>query len=144
MEEDPGFFLGLGIEYDAYDWFVATEITSIETKDSWVDQDITYYITAGMQFGKFTPSITCEVKETEDFEKFPELAALPAELQPPVIGTIGLIQNLSFDDNEIITLGLRYNMDTNVALKAKISKYSDNLDEGNDATLVRVGVNSVL
>lgn len=34
-------------------------------------------------------------------------------------------------------------MDTNVALKADLSKYTDNRNDLNDATLIRFGVNYV-
>jgi hypothetical protein len=140
MEEDTGIFLGLGLEYDAYDWFVSGEITSVDTEDSFLTEDIAYYVTAGLRFGKFTPSLTYEAKESDDALKFAnQINPLPASLQ----GTIAVLEAAFADDDETITLALRYDLDTNVALKADISKYSDNLAEINDATLIRVGVNYV-
>ena len=140
MEDDTGIFLGLGLEYDAYDWFVSAEITSVDTEDSFLAEDIAYYATAGIRFGKFTPSLTYEVKDSDDDLKFADqINLLPDSLQ----GTIAVLEAAFDDDNETITLALRYDMDTNVALKADISKYTDNLDASNDATLVRVGVNYV-
>jgi hypothetical protein len=140
MEDDTGIFLGLGLEYDAYDWFVAGEVTSVDTENSFLAEDIAYYITAGMRSGKFTTSLTYEVKESDDALKFADqINPLPASLQ----GTIAILEAAFADDQEIITLGLRYDMDTNVALKADISKFTDGLNEANDATLVRVGVNYV-
>jgi hypothetical protein len=139
-EDSTGIFLGLGLEYDAYDWFVSSEITSIDSKSSFLQEDIAYYVTAGMRFGKFTPSLTYEIKESDDALKFAnQIAPLPASLQ----GTIAVLAGAFADDDESLTLGLRYDLDTNVALKADISKFSDNLNENNDATLVRVGVNYV-
>jgi hypothetical protein len=139
-EDSTGIFLGLGLEYDAYDWFVSSEVTSIDTDNSFLQEDIAYYVTAGMRFGKFTPSLTYEVKDSDDALKFADqINPLPASLQ----GTIAVLAGAFADDEETITLGLRYDMDTNVALKADLSKYSDNLNEINDATLIRVGVNYV-
>jgi len=140
FERSTGIFLGLGLEYDAYDWFVSSEITSIDTENSYLAEDIAYYVTAGMRFGKFTPSLTYEAKDSDDDLKFADqINPLPASLQ----GTIAVLESAFADDNETITLAIRYDMDTNVALKADISKYSDNLAESNDATLVRVAVNYV-
>jgi hypothetical protein len=139
-EDSTGIFLGVGLEYDAYDWFISSEITSIDSKSSYLEEDVAYYVTAGMRLGKLTPSLTYEAKESDDALKFADqINPLPASLQ----GTIAILAGAFADDQETITLGLRYDMDTNVALKADISKHSDNLAESNDATLVRVGVNYV-
>jgi hypothetical protein len=140
LEDDTGAFLGLGLEYDAYDWFVAGEVTSVDTEDSYLTEDIAYYATAGIRTGKFTTSITYEVKESDEALKFADqINTLPASLQ----GTIAILESAFADDQKIITLGLRYDVDTNVALKTDISKFTDGLNEANDATLVRVGVNYV-
>ncbi|MBL4631747.1 MAG: topoisomerase IV [Paraglaciecola sp.] len=139
-EDDTGVFLGLGLEYDAYDWFVSSEITSVNTADSFNPEDIAYYVTAGMRFGKWTSSLTYEVKESDEDLKFADqVNALPDSLR----GNIQFLQGVFADDEQAITLGLRYDMDTNVALKADISKYTDDLNEINDATLIRVGVSYV-
>jgi hypothetical protein len=140
-EDDRGYFVGLGAEIDMFDWFVSGEITSVDTPDSYLREDIAYYITAGLRMGKFTPSITYEVKESDDDFKFTDqINALPsADLQTSLYG----IQTLLDDDLKNITLGLRYDYDTNIALKADVSKYTDDLNDENDATLVRVAVNYV-
>lgn len=89
---------------------------------------------------KLTPSLNCELKESGDALKFAnQINPLPASLQ----FTIGVLEAAFADDDETITLALRYDLDTNVARKADITKYSDSLDKSNEATLVRVGVNYV-
>ncbi|MEP1551879.1 MAG: porin [Paraglaciecola sp.] len=140
-EEDNGYFVGFGVEVDRFDWFVSAEITSVDTPDSYLREDMAYYVTAGLRLGKFTPSITYEAKESEeDFKYVDQISALPsAELQATLYG----IQTLFDDDSKTITLGLRYDYDTNIALKADVSKYTDDLNEDNDATLVRFAVNYV-
>jgi len=139
-KDSTGIFLGLGLEYDAYDWFISSEVTSIDSESSFLQEDIAYYVTAGMRLGKFTPSLTYEAKESDDTMKFADqVSQLPASLQ----GAIAVLGDVFADDEETLTLGLRYDMDTNVALKGDISKHSDNLNKSNDATLIRVGVNYV-
>lgn len=138
--DDTGEFLGFGVEVDKFDWFVSAEITSVNTDKSFIREDIAYYVTAGLRVGKFTPSLTYEVKESDDAFKFTnQINQLPAELQATLYG----IQTLLDDNEKAITLGVRYDQDTNIAFKADITKYTDDLNAANDATLLRVAVNYV-
>lgn len=140
QKDDTGEFVGFGVEIDKFDWFVSAEITSVNTDDSFIREDIAYYVTAGMRVGKFTPSITYEVKESDDDFKFvDQISQLPAELQATLFG----IQTILDDDETAITLGVRYDHDTNIAFKADLSRYTDDLNDANDATLMRVAVNYV-
>lgn len=139
-DNDTGQFIGLGLEVDKFDWFISGEITSVDTPDTYIKEDIAYYVTAGMRVGKFTPSITYQVKESDDDLKFvDQISQLPVALQAQLYG----VQSLFDDDETTITLGLRYDYDTNIALKADVTKLEDDLNEANDATLVRFAVNYV-
>ncbi|GAC25398.1 hypothetical protein GMES_3109 [Paraglaciecola mesophila KMM 241] len=138
--DDTGVFLGLGLEYDTFDWFVSGEITSVDTEKSYIKEDIAYFLTAGLRIGKFTPSITYEVKESDDGVKFTDqISQLPAALQAQVIG----VQAAFDDDEQAVTLGLRYDYATNVALKAEVTRYTDDLYENSDANLLRFAVNYI-
>lgn len=140
QNEDTGQFLGLGLEIDKPDWFASAEITTVDTEDSYLRKDVAYYLTAGLRLGKFTPSITYEVKDSEDDFKFVDkISQLPAQLQQSLYG----IQTILDDDSNAITLGLRYDVETNVALKVDAVKYTDDLNDLNDANLVRFAVNYV-
>ena len=80
------------------------------------------------------------VKESDDDPKFvDQISQLPEALQAQLFG----IQSLFDDEETTITLGLRYDYDTNIALKADISTFSDDLNDANDATLLRFAVNYV-
>jgi hypothetical protein len=140
QNEDTGEFLGLGLEVDKSDWFLSAEITTVDTKNSYLRKDVAYYVTAGLRYGKYTPSITYEVKNSDDAFKFTDkISQLPSSLQQSLYG----IQTVLDDDEKAITIGVRYDFDTNVAFKADATKYTDNLVEANDATLVRFAVNYV-
>ncbi|WJG08799.1 porin [Aliiglaciecola sp. LCG003] len=144
LQDDTAQFLGLGVEIDQFDWFISAEITEVNIKDSFLPKDTAYYVTAGIRTGKFTPSITYESLDGRGEIRFlDQVAALPAELQPTFTAAVTGVQQNFFDEYSVITLGLRYDMDTNVALKADISKYSDDVDDTADATLMRVAVNYV-
>ncbi|GAB5381302.1 MAG: hypothetical protein Alis3KO_31730 [Aliiglaciecola sp.] len=144
LEDDTGTFLGFGAEIDTFDYFVSAEITVTENEESYSPEATAFYVTAGMRMGKFTPSITYEKFEEDDEIKFlDQVAALPAEVQPLAGAVVTGLQQSIINEYNVVTLGLRYDMDTNVALKADISKYNDDLNDAADATLVRFAVNYV-
>lgn len=145
IDEDTSTFYGLGVEVDQFDWFVSAEVTEVDVEDSFSPKDTAYYVTAGIRTGKFTPSITYEVLDgnADDPRFLDQVAALPEPFQAPVGAAVVGIQQAFADEYSLVTLGLRYDMDTNVALKADISKYSDDIDDSADATLVRLAINYV-
>ncbi|MBT0587350.1 porin [Alteromonas oceanisediminis] len=144
FEDDTGEFLGFGVEYDAFDWFVSAEVTSIEATDSYNPDTIAYYATAGIRYGKWTPSLTYEATDADDGPKLLDrVAGFPAPFQGPLTQLLVGIQQSFVEKNDTITAGVRYDYDTNVAFKADVSKYTDDIDESSDATLVRFAVNYV-
>lgn len=144
IEDDTAVFLGLGLEYDNFDYFISAEITSIEIENSFSPKDTAYYVTAGMRLGKFTPSLTYESLDGASEEKFlDDVAQLPAAVQPTATAVVLGLQGALAEEYDVLTFGVRYDMDTNVALKADVSKYSDEIDSDMDATLVRFAVNYV-
>ncbi|MGQ8365717.1 topoisomerase IV [Glaciecola sp. 1036] len=151
MNDDRGVFLGAGFEYDNFDWFVSGEITSIDIEDSFSPEDKAWYITAGIRSGKWTPHFTYETRDGNADIKFLEsVAAFPAEYQPVVAGTLTAIQMPFMEEYSVTTVGARYDFDSNIAIKAEISRYDNELDAGvgirgasEDSTIVRASVNYV-
>lgn len=144
IDDDTATFYGLGLEVDKFDWFVSAEITEVDIEESFSPKDTAYYVTAGIRSGKFTPSITHEVFDGEaDIRFLDQVAALPQPFQGPVGAAVTGVQQFFSSKYSVSTVGIRYDMDTNMALKADVSKYTDDLVEANDATLVRFGVNYV-
>ncbi|MDM7860476.1 topoisomerase IV [Alteromonas sp. ASW11-36] len=142
--DDSGLFYGASIEYDAFDWFVAAEFTGAEIEDSFYPDETNFYVTAGLRSGKWTPFITYEKSDLNDGPKFVDrIAGFPAPLQVPLTQLVIGIQQPAISENDTTSVGVRYDYDTNVALKVDVSKYSDDLDESQDATLVRFAVNYV-
>lgn len=156
IRDDKAVFTGLGIEIDRYDWFVSGEITKIEVENSYLADDDAFYVTAGFRTGKFTPSITFERFKSDVKLKFMDkVKAAPAAVQPYALPIVVGVQQSQQEDYKVVTLGVRYDWSTSIALKADISKrtYGDNdvnvkPDQGgvglnNDATLFRVAAHYV-
>lgn len=144
FNDDTGTFTGFGIEYDTFDWFVSGEWTEIEIEDSFNPTNSAFYVTAGLRKGKWTPSITYEKFDANNQLKFlDKVAALPADVQPTANAVVVGLQQPFVNEYNVTSFSIRYDMDSNVALKADLSKYSDNLDSAGDANLLRVAVNYV-
>lgn len=142
--DDTGTFIGFGVDIDNFDYFISAEFTEVNIKDSFSPKDVAFYVTAGMRLDKFTPSITYEKLDGNQSLKYlDKVAALPEAYQASVGAVVVGLQQAFMDEYDVITLGLRYDFDTNVAFKADLSKYSDELNSSADATLMRVAVNYI-
>ncbi len=140
---DSGIFYGGSIEYDAFDWFVAAEYTGVEVEDSFYPDEVNYYVTAGIRTGKWTPFITYEKSDLNNGPKFlSEISSLPAPFQPGATQLVVGIQQPLVAEETTVSVGVRYELDTNVALKADVVKRTNDIDENED-TLLRFAVNYV-
>lgn len=149
IRDDTGKFLGLSMQIDKFDWFVSAEVTSIDIAESFLSKDISYYVTAGIRKGSWTPSITYAKSKAEAKVKFQDQldqvagSPLPDEAKAVINGTaLGLLFSDN-SENDILSATVRYDFDTNVALKVDLSKYTNELDDSEDATLLRFAVNYI-
>lgn len=130
IDGDEGVFLGLGLEYDNFDWFVSGEWTNVNIEDSFSPEDTAYYVTAGTRLGKYTPHITFQARDGAGDVRFQDsVNALPEPFKTVLTGINTGLQRSFFEDYSMITLGLRYDLAPNIALKAEYTKY-DNKIEG--------------
>jgi hypothetical protein len=151
MNDDVGIFLGAGFSYDNFEWFVNGEITSLETEDSFSPKDFAWYLSGGARFGKWTPHLTYEMRDGDRDIKFLDgVNAFPEPARPTLVGVITALQAPFMEDFSVITAGARYDVDTNIALKAELSKYDNKLEPGVgirgesvDTTVLRVSVNYI-
>jgi hypothetical protein len=150
FDDDPGEFLGFGLEYDNFNWFIASEYSTIEVKDSFSPKDTAYYITAGIRSGKWTPHITFQARDGREGIKFlDQVAALPETLQPTIGAAVSGLQAVFWEDYAMTTIGVRYDIASNTALKAEISKYDNKIEpltnpsDPVDNTIVNFSVNYV-
>jgi hypothetical protein len=151
MVDNTGLFLGAGFEYDNFNWFVSGELTLVETEDSFSPKDVAWYVTAGTRMGKWTPHITYETRDgDQDIQFLDQIGNYPAQLQPALLqATVGL-QSFFMEDFSMLTVGVRYDWETNIALKAEVSRYDNKRDNNpadinnsEDTTLLNFSVNYV-
>lgn len=150
-EDDTGTFVEIALDVDKYDWFVGAEFTHTKVDDAVIAPNDSWYVTAGMRLGKFTPHITYEVDESEISDNQAAINKLPPTISTgdPVTdatwaalytGAQGVIAGQKYETTTV-TVGVRYDVEPGFALKTDVSWYSDDLDSSEDATLLRVGVN---
>jgi hypothetical protein len=102
------------------------------------------YVTAGYRIGKFTPSITWQERDGDNDIKFlEEIARLPAPVQQAVAPLAVGLQVSNAELWSTLTLGLRYDMSSQIALKAELIDYTDDITSSQDANLIRFAVNYV-
>jgi hypothetical protein len=141
--DDTGTFAGASISYDNFNWFVAGEYTVVEIKDSFFPKETNYYVTAGFRTGKWTPFVTYEKSDLNNDPKFvDQIGAFPAPFQGPLTQLVVGIQQGVVAEDSTLSLGVRYDLDTGVALKADITKNTDDLEDV-DNTLMRFAINYV-
>ncbi|WP_229333469.1 outer membrane protein [Glaciecola sp. MH2013] len=151
IDGDEGVFLGFGLEYDNFDWFVSAEYTTIDIEDSFSPKDTAYYVTAGTRLGKFTPHITYQERDGRGDVRFQEsVNVLPEPFRTVVTGINAGLQSSFFEEYSMITVGMRYDIATNVALKAEYTSYDNKIDvaEANpedavDTDVIKFSVNYV-
>ncbi len=142
-EDDTGEFYGISIEYDAFSWFIGAEMTSVLIEDSFYPDELNYYVTAGMRLNKCTPFITYEKADLNDGPKFLDrISAYPVEAQGPLSQLVPGIQSPAIRESNTTSIGVRYDLDTNIALKADISMFKDDISD-DDATALRFAVNYI-
>ncbi len=144
FKDDTATFTGLGIEYDTFDWFIGSEWTQIEIEDSFNPTTTAFYVTAGFRSGKWTPSVTYEKYDANNPFKFlDKVAILPEQVQPTATAVVIGLQEGFVSEYSVVSVGARYDLDTNVALKVDVSTSSDDINSAGDANLLRVAVNYV-
>lgn len=143
-EDDPGRFYGASLSYDNFNWFATAEYTLNTNDGSFIQDDEAFYITAGTRLGKYTPSITYQRRDGNDGFKFTEaLAALPAPIQAAIGPSVVGVELSQFEDYSMVTLGVRYDLSTQTALKAELIDFNDRLTDSSDTNIFRFAVNYV-
>lgn len=137
--EDHGRFIGLAAEVNKGNWLFVGEWTDTQIDDAYYADRTQYYITGGYRFGAWMPSVTWARR---DNEAKPGIVALLPNV-PPLAGlraaTSGVVQSEALDAT-YWSYGLRWDVATNVALKADYTQYTNDTPASADADSLAVGV----
>lgn len=126
---DDAKFYGLGARYDGEQLFVMSELTRTETSGFYPDVDAGY-VTVGYRIEKLTPYATVSYMKTkdDDVRKAALQKAVVASggnpMAPDVISA-GMTQALLDMERTSYSLGLRWDVATNLALKTDVTYVTD-------------------
>lgn len=136
--DKKGAFVSLGVAYDNGDYFVSGEYGK-RTTDSYLSDATHGYVTGGTRLGKFTPYATYSVWKTDSPTKFSGSTNATTNL----VVTGLLLSNLM--DQDSTTLGVRFDVAKNVALKAQwdsVQTHTKNGQPGTGVGTFRVPTNA--
>ena len=139
FSEDSGQFIGLAAEVNRGSWLLIGEWTKTTIDDSYYADRTQYYVTGGYRIGAWMPNVTWGRR---DNEAKPEIVGLLPNV-PPLAGlraaTAGVVASEALDAT-YWSYGLRWDVATNVALKADYTLYTNDTPASADADSLAVGV----
>lgn len=127
VEDDRGTFAGVGIMYDNFDWFVGAEYTELEVENSYIPKQRSSYITAGKRFGDWTIHATY-AKANDKINDPARLTIANAQLQQ----AINVAATAQIVDAEYSSIGGRYELTRNAALKFDLTRADDQRIDNSD------------
>lgn len=131
----PVDFYGYGVGFNNGNWQVVSEITQINIDGATADPQ-SAYITVAKRFGAFTPYISYALLETQDNDErtmsFLEVATAYQNPTSPLYQNPTAFQNAEVYNAErrAISVGVRWDATTKVALKFDVTKADDFGDTG--------------
>ena len=132
-------FFGTYIGYDPGAWFVLAEYTYYEFDEAnaFSDQE-SLYVSAGVRIDQFTVHATYGMDQNDPSSDVYKTVADPY-LQALVKSAVSQQE----EDSETYSLGVRWEVESGIALKADYTTYSDDLDKTADADLISAGIDFV-
>ncbi len=120
VSDRHGKFTGLGVDADYNNFKIMAEYTERET-DGLIADTSAWYFTAGYRIGKFMPHITfAEFETEEDYSAvealYPAMGAVPV-VGPSLVGGSAQFIQVNNENQESLTVGLRWNFMPKAALK---------------------------
>lgn len=116
MSENDAAFYGVGITFDYEDFLFSSEYIVRDMDDTGSPDITSYYASLGYKVGDFTPTYTYAQADSDmEFSKTPATALLPNGT--PVMAVVNGARAMNLDDRTSHTLGVRYDVNAQVALK---------------------------
>lgn len=142
IDQKPADFVEVAATYEADAWFARGEATRTDFTRGLVADQQSWYVTGGAYFGDFTPYVTYSQVEADPDGGYAD--SIPFGLDPGLdvlrLTVEGLIAG-SATERSAVTIGTRWNILDNTAIKAEITKADDKLAGGTDFNVYSVVVN---
>jgi len=141
--EDDGWFAGLAASIDKDDYLLVFEYTEVHPGDNIFPQQDSYYLSVGKRFDDHLLYLTvgADSDNADDI-----LGGIPSGVDPQldalILQTQGLLSSTE-EDSKYWSIGMRWELDSSVALKTEYSRYSDDVNPLQDASLLQLAITTV-
>ncbi|WP_372013065.1 porin [Pseudoxanthomonas sp. 10H] len=136
FDRDDASFLGLSAEINRGGFTVGVEYTEVDYGDNYIGGQESVAVNAAYRAGNWTPYASWSRSRNE-----PDRTAL--RMLPPAHPAYAMVAGLlaSQDgDKDYASVGVRYDVNANIALKADYTRYDSTILAGAEADLVAAGV----
>lgn len=142
IDEEAANFTEVAATYDTETWFVRAEATTTEFERGLVADQFSWYVTAGRNFASFTPYITYSdlLADPDDGYSDP----IPRGVDPGLdflAANVDAVIASSRNEWTAISVGTRWNVLENTAVKAEITKVDKVSAGGADFNVYSLVVN---
>ncbi|SFB89523.1 hypothetical protein [Pseudoalteromonas denitrificans] len=121
--DDKMKYYQLSINYDAFDYFIKTEWLSLKHDLHLIGEGTSYYISTGYQLNDYTFHLTYADRDDNFSRKLPSLSLPSTPSLKPLISTYNGIQaELIEADQNSWSLGVRWDLKSDLALKAELKR----------------------
>lgn len=132
LVEDPAWFGQVGFKIDRWDWIIEGEVVGQRISNSLAERDDDWYLSVARRWGLFTPYVVYGQRRSQpDFD-------LLARVSPsnPFFGRIRTLVLADESDDRFYSVGVRWDLRPNVALKADWTGHRPTVAGRRDANLV--------
>jgi hypothetical protein len=137
VNKDSALLYGIYFGYDPGPFFLLTEYTKIDYDPSILADTESMYVTLGARHNLWTFHVTYGIDENEVNSGAP--SQVPAPFAPSVTGAV----STQLEDSTTTSVGVRYDIETGIALKADFTNYQNTKETAPDANVIAVGVDFV-
>lgn len=135
-------FTEVAFVYDRDQWFVRGEATRTDYSRSFIADQKSWYVSAGMRFGDFVPYVTYSQVDAQNDTDFSD--PIPVGLDPALDVlhfTVDAVATSADRQDQAITAGTRWDLFSRTALKFEYTRVESDLGAENDYGLLSVALN---
>lgn len=138
FDRDDASFLGLSAEVNRAGFTVGVEYTDIDYGDNYIGGQKAVAVNAAYRAGDWTPYASWSRSRTSPDAT--ALGLLPVPPAHPLYQTVAGLLASQDGDKKFAAVGVRYDVNPNIALKFDYTHYESTVAAGSDADLVTAGV----
>lgn len=135
FNEDKASFWGVGAEVNHGNVLLIGELIGVEAENTFFSDRSEWYVTGGYRFGSWLPTVTYGRRDNDAKTDIIGLLPAVAPLAPLRAGVTQVVMS-ELSDDKYVSLGLRWDLATNIALKGDYTMFTSDVTGRADADAV--------